>query len=183
MTQANPSVTLTGTLIAYVWPESDRRPARLFVECSGTELVINIWPEDAARGYLTVLGELTQIQGIRFSCAATYVETRGSEVRYKPVEKSWLKVLGEGEAAPSGARPAAAPKAAPRSAPPHDSQRESIERQVAAKGAIELLATKAITPDEFDQWFDHILDKIQGRQSVNTDEAPSQAQPSSVQRI
>jgi DNA-binding MarR family transcriptional regulator len=189
-TQASPSEMLTGELIAYVRPEHDRRPARLFLEADGRELVLNLWPEDITRGYLKVLGNLDQIQGMRFSAEAAYVETYGSETRYRPVKGSWLKVLGQAEGAPpSGPSPAVAPKAAPRSAPTHDSQRDSIERQVAAKGAIELLATKAITPDEFDQWFERILDRIQGRGPANneptarTDEAPSQEPPSSVQRL
>jgi hypothetical protein len=86
---------------------------------------------------------------------------------YKPTQITLLNVPatnGSTPPRPQAAPAAPAPAPAQRPAPRLDPQRDSIERQVAAKGAIELVATKAITPAEFDEWFDHILDRIQGRE-------------------
>jgi hypothetical protein len=181
MTQQSKSVTVTGVILG--WDAAmDNKPGRLFIDSDdGPELVLNIWPE--AVPLLTPLGDMANAEGTRIEAIAKYVETRGTEVRYRPSAIKVLEVAPEGASPTEPTRPA--PRAPSRSAPAGDTQRDSIERQVAAKGAIELLSTKAIQASEFDQWFDHILDRIQGRQVSNNEAEPQQAEPpaSSVQRL
>lgn len=180
MTQHNKNVTLTGVIRGWDAPDGNK-PGRLFLDTNSEgAVVLNIWPESVA--ILRPLGDMSTIEGTSIQANARYVETRGSEVRYRP---NAIKLLGAASEGAPAAAPRPAPRAPSRSAPMGDTQRDSIERQVAAKGAIELLATKAIAPEEFDLWFDHILDKIQGRQVSDNEPALQQAEPpaSSVQRL
>ena len=181
MTQHNKNVTLTGVIRGWDAPDGNK-PGRLFLDSDNDGAVtLNIWPESVA--ILRPLGDMSAAEGTRIEAVARYVETRGSEVRYRPDS---IKLLGAASEGAPAAAPRPAPRAPSRSAPMGDTQRDSIERQVAAKGAIELLATKAIAPEEFDLWFDHILDRIQGRQvSDNEPDPQQQAEPpaSSVQRL
>ena len=176
-TQNTKNITLAGVVLGWEEPV-DNRPGKMRLETDDGPVMLNIWPDNV--GILQKL-DMSRIEGAHIQALARYSDTRNGEIRYRPSKITLLDAMPEG-APPT---PKSAPKAPPRSAPTGDTQRDSIERQVAAKGAIELLATKAITPDEFDQWFDHILDRIQGREPVNNEPTTQEDEPpvSSVQRL
>ena len=91
---------------------------------------------------------------------------------------------GDGGPAPPMPQAAAARKAA---ALARDPQRDSIERQVAAKLAMDWVISRAPPPDQpvdieafqfhFDQAFDHALDRIQNRPPDASGAIPSDAVP------
>ena len=162
---------LTG-VVERIYLANGNRPAKLIVAGEETfELTIyppngmeQPWDEQTR---LPVLDGLPQyLVGVSIQAIAEPKGEYNGVAQYKP---SKITVLGNATAPTAQAAPAPAQRPSPRM----DTQRDSIERQVAAKGAIELLATKAITPEEFDQWFEHILDKIQGREAVAVD-APAE---------
>ena len=142
------------------------RPAKLIVAGAEETFELTIYPPNGVeqpwddQTHLPVLDGLpTDLVGVSIQAIAEPKGEYNGVRQYKP---SKVTVLGN---APTATTEAPAQRPSPRV----DTQRDSIERQVAAKGAIELLATKAITPEEFDQWFDHILDRIQGREAVAVD--------------
>ena len=162
---------LTGEVTRF-YHASGNRPAKLIVAGADETFELTIYPPNGAEQpwdgetRLPILDNLpanpvgTNIQAI--------AEPRGEYKSVAQFKTSQITVVmpatnGSTPPRPQAAPAAPAPAPAQRPAPRLDPQRDSIERQVAAKGAIELLATKAITPEEFDVWFDHILDRIQGR--------------------
>lgn len=184
MTQQAKTVRLTGSIIGYDAP-IDNKPGRLWLDSDdGPEVVLNIWPE--AVPLLTPLGDMANAAGTRIEAVARFVETRGTEVRYRP---SAIKLL---EPAPEGGTPTE-----PRPAPRAPKSASSIEEGM-AKGN----ATTAAAAGLFAPWIakhgdlppeDVCLDFarrlsltatsiLSGRQTETTTQ-PQAAQPSSVQRL
>jgi hypothetical protein len=194
MTQPVPvkNVPLTGAIIAYDAP-MDNKPGRLYVASDdGPEVVLNIWPESVP--LLTPLGDMTNAEGLRIAAVARYVETRGTEIRYRP---SAITLL---EAAPAGAAPVgAAPMEPTRPAPRAPRATSSMEEGMAKGNATTAAATGLfapwmgthgdLPPDEVCEEFARKLAMtanliISGRQTETTtqpqDEPPTS---SSVQRL
>ncbi len=163
---------LTGE-VERIYLANGNRPAKLIVAGAEETFELTIYPPNGMeqpwdeQTRLPVLDGLPQdLVGVSIQAIAEPKGEYNGVRQYKP---SKITVLGN--AAPTAQ---AAPAPAQRPNPRVDTQRDSIERQVAAKGAIELLATKAITPEEFDPWFEHILDKIQGREVAVVVDAPAE---------
>lgn len=159
---ASDQEVLTG-VVERVYLANGNRPAKLIVADGDTSFELTIYPangveqpwDEATR--LPVLDGLpTDLVGDTIQAIAEPKGEYNGVAQYKPIKITLLSAT-----APTTQ---AAPATAQRPTPRLDSQRDSIERQVAAKGAIELVSTKTVQIEEFDQWFEHILDKIQGRE-------------------
>ena len=168
---------LTG-VVERIYLPNGHRPGKLIVAGEETSFELTIYPPNGVEQpwdehtHLPVLDGLpTDLVGDTIQAIAEPRGEYNGVAQYKPVK---ITLLGTATAPTTQAAPAHAQAPAQRPAPRLDTQRDSIERQVAAKGAIELLATKAIAPEEFDAWFDHILDKIQGREVAVVVDAPEE---------
>jgi hypothetical protein len=177
----NDQKVLNGEVTRF-YPANGNRPAKFYV--TGTDdtfdreavrdFTLTVFPPRKAEqpwDEQTRMPILDNLPAERVGLSIQAIAEANGEYNNKPDFKpSQITVLnvpatnGSTPPSPQAAPAAPAPAPAQRPAPRLDPQRDSIERQVAAKGAIELVATKAITPAEFDEWFDHILDRIQGRE-------------------
>ena len=157
---------LTG-VVERVYLANGTRPAKLIV--AGEErFELTIYPPNGmeqpwdGQTHLPVLDGLpAELVGNNIQAIVEFTKEWEGVKQYKP---SKITLLGTATAPTTQVAPARAQATAQRPAPRMDTQRDSIERQVAAKGAIELVSTKAITPEEFGAWFEFILDKIQARE-------------------
>ena len=159
---------LTG-VVERVYLANGHRPAKLIV-AGEKRFELTIYPPNGVeqpwdeQTHLPVLDGLpTDLVGSTIQALAEPKGEYNGVDQFKPIK---ITLLDTTTAPTAQAAPARAQATAQRPAPRMDTQRDSIERQVAAKGAIELVSTKAITPEEFDAWFDHILGRIQGREVV-----------------
>jgi hypothetical protein len=185
MTQQAKTVRLTGSIIGYDAP-IDNKPGRLWLDSDdGPEVVLNIWPE--AVPLLTPLGDMANAAGTRIEAVARYVETRGTEVRYRP---SAIKLL---EPAPEGATPTE-----PRPAPRAPRSASSMEEGMAKGNATTASASGLFAPwigkhgelpsDEVCEEFARKLSLtsnliISGRQTETTPQPQAEPPASSVQRL
>jgi hypothetical protein len=170
---ASDQEVLSGEVIHFYHGKGNR-PAKLIVAGEET-FELTIYPANGVeqpwdeQTHLPVLDGLpTDLVGSTIQAIAEPKGEYNGVAQYKPIKITLL-----GTAPTTQVAPARAQATAQRPAPRLDSQRDSIERQVAAKGAIELVSTKTVQIEEFDQWFEHILDKIQGREAVVVVDAPA----------
>jgi hypothetical protein len=168
---------LTG-VVERIYLANGNRPAKLIVTGEET-FELTIYPPSGVeqpwdeQTQLPILDNLpTDIVGVTIQAIAEPKGEYNGVAQYKPSKITVLNAPEHNGSNPPSPKAAPAAPAAPaqppaqRPGPRMDTQRDSIERQVAAKGAIELLSSKIIKPEEFDPWFEHILDKIQGREAA-----------------
>jgi len=151
---------LTG-VVERVYLANGHRPAKLIV-AGEKRFELTIYPPNGVeqpwdeQTHLPVLDGLpTDLVGSTIQAIAEPKGEYNGVDQFKPVKITLLGNVPTSQAAPATAQ---------RPTPRLDSQRDSIERQVAAKASVALLANKAITAEEFGAWFEFILDKIQGRE-------------------